>query len=127
MPIAFELARTNAPEREVAADLPERGQVVVCDKDFAAASSSRSSATTGRPCKLGGGKGGFSVPRGPCAILGGGCGRFGVGGRRRTVAFATLNKRSGPEDVLRRATAMQRRSVGLNAADTLRDIRIETQ
>jgi hypothetical protein len=39
MPIAFELACANAPEREVAAELLERalqpGQIVVCDKGFA--------------------------------------------------------------------------------------------
>lgn len=39
MPLAFELAPANAPEREVAAELLERalapGQVVVCDKGFA--------------------------------------------------------------------------------------------
>jgi hypothetical protein len=41
MPIAFELAPANAPEREVAAELLERalqpGQLVVCDKGFAGA------------------------------------------------------------------------------------------
>ena len=39
MPIAFELAPANAPERDVAAELLERalepGQIVVCDKGFA--------------------------------------------------------------------------------------------
>lgn len=39
MPIAFELAPANAPEREVAAELLERalepGQTVICDKGFA--------------------------------------------------------------------------------------------
>lgn len=39
MPVAFELAPANAPEREVAAELLERalqpGQLVVCDKGFA--------------------------------------------------------------------------------------------
>lgn len=41
MPIAFELAPANAPEREVAAELFERalepGQTVLCDKGFAGA------------------------------------------------------------------------------------------
>lgn len=41
MPIAFELAPANAPEREVAAELLERslepGQLVLCDKGFAGA------------------------------------------------------------------------------------------
>jgi hypothetical protein len=54
MPIAFELAPANAPEREVAAELLERalqpGQAIVADKGFAGAEFEQLVASLG--CQL---------------------------------------------------------------------------
>ena len=54
MPIAFELAPANAPEREVAAELLERalepGQTVIADKGFAGDDSSSSSPPAAASC-----------------------------------------------------------------------------